>query len=234
MRLVDGLDPLQMAHEAREVFNIPPEAIELFRGSVHGDGLLDLDRAARSDFPPAEGIGADAQGFIHIAVAGEAAKHECSTEQRQGQGRPASAAQTIRSEGASDHRGQPSLGIVDVDVSPILRDILSMRLVLCVRFFPGWHVILLRAGELSGSSHPTRSGASNLPPICGTQIYGASESREVIRNVWQYRESAESVGAASALAGWDQAPEDSVAGASGRAASGQEAAGRVDAGPPDV
>ena len=46
---VEHLYPLQMAHEAREILEIPPEAIDFAHGTADGYGALDFDATAGLD-----------------------------------------------------------------------------------------------------------------------------------------------------------------------------------------
>jgi hypothetical protein len=87
--LVDHLDRLDVVEEFREVFEVPPEGVEVPRRAVDGEALLDVDAALEVFLRPG-GVwlvagGVDAEGIVGGAVAGDATVDQPAAQRRQQQ-----------------------------------------------------------------------------------------------------------------------------------------------------
>jgi hypothetical protein len=118
---IQHLDGFEVVHEAGEVFEVAPEGVDLLDGLVNGDRFFDADvlvQGVGEGFAADEAFigaaGGDVEGFIEVALAGDAAVDHAPAGEGGGGRGEAEASDALGQQEAADEDGDDAFDFADV------------------------------------------------------------------------------------------------------------------------
>src|SRR5690606_24596968 len=115
--LIDGADFFQVAHYPGKVFEVAPEAVNVFDRTIDRDGFLNLELALAQGFLDGirPGSGIDAESLVYQAPPQGAAQKQLASSQRKQGARPGAPADPVEKEAGAQRCGNPALRFADID-----------------------------------------------------------------------------------------------------------------------